>query len=107
MGGNRMIDAYSLLHFAVGICFYYFRISFINSLAVHILFELLENTKTATYIIDNYIQIWPGRKPSIDFPINSIFDDISFALGWITAYYVNLFFKYKTSTKFYHITSFY
>ncbi len=86
--GHTLIDKYSLLHFATGIIFCFLNISFINSLIVHTLFEIIENTKQGIYFIDNYLRFWPGGKKKSDAFINSVGDTIFFLLGWLTAFII-------------------
>ena len=83
--GTYFIDKYSLLHFAVGIIFRFFNISFTYSLLIHILFESIENTQIAIRFIDKYLTFWPGGKKSSDSIINSIGDTFFFMLGWFVA----------------------
>jgi len=79
------MDKYSYLHFAVGVILYYWNIKLSTSIIIHILFEIIENTNTGVYIIDNYITLWPGGKKNKDSLTNSIGDTIFFTLGWISA----------------------
>ena len=83
--GFLAFDQYSLLHFATGIVVYFWNISLLHSVVIHILFEYIENTLIGMNIINNYITFWPGGKPYSDTIINSVFDTIFFAIGWILA----------------------
>jgi membrane glycosyltransferase len=80
--GSRVIDQYSLLHFAVGIVAYFWGISWQLLLVLTILFELVENTKEGMYFITTYIPFWPGGKRKSDSLVNMT-SDIAFSLiGW-------------------------
>ena len=84
--GTRFFDAYSLLHLAVGVIFRHFSIGLHSSIAIHILFEWIENTSFGIRFINTYFkEIWPGGKPYADNLLNSIGDTFFFTLGWILA----------------------
>jgi hypothetical protein len=87
--GKRFYDKYSLLHFAVGICSYYFSIPVSYWLIFHVLFEIIENSKYGMHVINKYLTMWPGGKPESDSLINSISDILFGILGWLVAYCVN------------------
>ena len=92
--GYLFADQYSLLHFASGIILYFWSITFINSVLLHIAFEYIENTKYGMHFINTYFNKgfwhWPGGKPIADKPINSFLgDNIFFALGWLASYYLD------------------
>ena len=91
--GNKFIDQYSLLHLAVGIVVYFWDIPILTWFVLHTMFELIENTQQGIYFINNYITLWPGGKPRPDSIINSIGDTIFSLLGWIIAYYTDLWGK--------------
>lgn len=82
--GYLIYDQFSLLHFAVGIVFYYWNISLINSIIIHTLFEVLENTTIGMKMINKFY-FWPGGKDYADSIINSIGDTLFFILGWMIA----------------------
>jgi hypothetical protein len=83
--GKYLLDVYSILHFTVGILWCYMGFDIISLLLIHTIFEIIENSKIGMYIINTYLKIWPGGKPSADTLINSI-SDISISLiGWILA----------------------
>ena len=90
--GTKLYDKYSLLHLATGIIAYYFELSLLLWLILHIIFEMLENTWKGVYFIDNYIKIWPGGKRAPDTFINSVSDTVFATLGWIIAYYHGIVF---------------
>jgi hypothetical protein len=82
--GEYFTDNFSILHFATGIIFYYFGISFTNSFILHLLFEAIENQDFAMEIITK-TGWWPGGKDKADSVINSIGDQFYFSLGWFIA----------------------
>jgi len=84
--GQKIYDKYSLLHLAVGIVVYYFDISLLIWIILHIIFEIVENTKQGVHFIDNYLIFWPGGKKKPDSIINSISDIVCGTFGWILAY---------------------
>ena len=86
--GFLLTDNFSILHFAVGIVFYFFGISLYKSTIIHIIFELAENTPIVMNIT-NSTGWWPGGKPKSDNYINMFGDTIYFMLGWIIAKYVD------------------
>lgn len=89
--GKGAVDAYSLLHFAVGIVAYFWNVPLVNFIVIHILFEIVENTQTGMNLINTLKNpftgdvIWPGGKDYPDAYINSIFDVIFGVLGWLFA----------------------
>jgi hypothetical protein len=85
--GKRFFDAYSLLHFAVGVIFRHFNVGFWSSLILHTIFEWLENTQAGMNFINNSFlkNVWPGGKPYADSLLNNTGDTVFFALGWIVA----------------------
>ena len=88
--GYNMFDQYSFLHFCVGAFFYYWQVPFNVALAMHILFEIVENTPqgmrfiNSTFVREGMFG-WPGGKDKSDLGINMVGDNISFALGWYVA----------------------
>lgn len=87
--GKYFYDKYSLLHFAVGIVFYFWGFSFMEWNVLHVMFEIFENTPQGIHFIDNYIKMWPGGKKAPDTLLNSTGDVFFGALGWIVAYVVS------------------
>ena len=86
--GKTFTDAYSLLHFAVGIIFYFWNISLTNAVLIHVAFEVLENTDSGMLFINKYFPFWPGGKPYADASINSIGDTFYFILGFLLASFI-------------------
>ncbi len=87
--GVDFSDKFSLLHFSVGIIFRFFHISLENSIILHTLFEILENSKLGIKFIDKQLKFWPGGKRQADTLINSIGDLFYFICGWIIADYIH------------------
>lgn len=88
--GTQFIDQYTILHMAVGIIAYFWSISLSNTIIIHTIFEIIENTSYGMSIINSqFAGIWPGGKPYADSVINSIGDTIGTALGWLIAYYLD------------------
>jgi hypothetical protein len=83
--GAQFVDAYSLLHFAVGVVVRHWSMPLWLFILLHILFELVENTKYGMHFINTYLTIWPGGKPAADSILNSVGDTIFSAIGWIIA----------------------
>jgi len=91
----RFVDQYSLLHFSVGVIAYFWNISFLIALSLHMIFEWVENTKFGMDLIKEWIIKpgifrWPGGKFKPDSSINMFGDNFFFALGWIVAYILDL-----------------
>lgn len=86
--GLLLFDQYSYLHFAVGIIFYFWNISFNKSLLLHTIFELGENTIMGMKLINNF-SFWPGGKNYRDSNINIIGDTIAFIIGFISARFLD------------------
>lgn len=82
--GYDFMDHYSLLHFAMGIVFYFWGITLKTSVIIHIIFEILENTKIGMSIINKFYY-WPGGKTHADSITNSIGDTVFFIAGWLLA----------------------
>jgi hypothetical protein len=81
--GTYAIDQYSLLHFAVGIVAYFWGISAVSVLVLHVVFELVENTPMGMNFINTYIPFWPGGKPYADSVLNQVSDTLMTMIGWI------------------------
>ncbi len=87
--GKRLFDQYTYLHFASGITSYFWNVDLLTTIILHTIFEILENTNVGMKIINKYIKLWPGGKPSKDSFINSVGDTIGIILGWTTAYMID------------------
>lgn len=97
--GIYFADTFSLLHFAVGIVFYYWGVSLKMFILLHILFEYIENTTIGMSIINNNFKgIWPGGKDHPDTQINQFGDIIFGIIGWLVAYYINQSVPHSTLT---------
>jgi hypothetical protein len=85
--GKELYDSYSLLHFSMGVLFYFLGVSLKASVGLHILFEIVENTKGGMKISNTFNSSIGGKlgKPSKDSFINSVTDTLFFGLGWIVA----------------------
>lgn len=94
--GVYFFDQYSLLHFAVGVIFYFWDFSATTTFLIHTVFEYLENTDIGIYFINKYLTIWPGGKPYADSLLNSIGDTFFTMLGFYLAKYLD----FVVSTKF-------
>ena len=88
--GYAFTDRFSLLHFAVGIVAYFWGISFWGITVLHIVFEVLENTKTGMWFINTYIPFWPGGKSHPDSTLNSVGDTVWTAVGWGLSHWVTV-----------------
>ena len=92
--GRYFMDQYSLLHISTGIMCYFWNMSLITSVMIHLAFELLENTQLGMHIINTYLSDfgffrWPGGKPYADSTINVFGDNVFFTGGWILAKFVD------------------
>ena len=86
--GVLLTDNFSILHFAIGIVFYYLGLSLYKSTIIHIIFEIAENTPLVMNVT-NKTGWWPGGKPKPDNYLNMFGDTIYFILGWIIAKYID------------------
>tara|TARA_Y100000389_G_C17367490_1_gene467123 strand:- start:744 stop:1052 length:309 start_codon:yes stop_codon:yes gene_type:complete len=87
--GNYLFDQYTFLHFSVGVVVYYWGVSLPTWIIVHVLFEIVENTKIGMLLINKYFVFWPGGKPKADSLTNIIGDNIGAILGWLVARYLD------------------
>ena len=83
--GQQAIDEFSYLHLATGIIFRFFELGIFSSLVIHTAFEILENTMKGVRFINTYLTMWPGGKTEPDSVMNSVFDTVFFAAGWVLA----------------------
>lgn len=79
-----IFDQYSLIHFSVGILFFFTRISLLLSTITHATVSLLYNTDSGHEMIRKLAFWWPGSKRP-DSPYNIMGDNISFVSGWLVA----------------------
>ena len=87
--GRTFADKYSLLHFASGIIAQFWGVSWETWAALHLGFELTENTKWGMRII-NTLPFWPGGKDYADSWINILGDQIFAVLGHWFANLINV-----------------
>lgn len=88
--GYEVIDQYSLCHFATGVLAYFWSIPLMIWLAIHILFEYVENTHIGMKFINTYFKCWwPGGKTHADNMINRTSDVLFGGIGWIISYYLD------------------
>jgi hypothetical protein len=83
--GKQILDQFSLLHAAVGVVAYFWGVPFWLATAVHIVFEIVENTAWGISFINNWVTLWPGGKPYADGFVNRISDTVTFVGGWLLA----------------------
>ena len=93
--GYRLLDQYSLLHFATGIVLYFWNIPFLVAVVGHVIFEAIENTRAGMDFINKYFIYpgyfsWPGGKNKADTALNQFGDNLTFAVGWLIAAYVDV-----------------
>jgi len=89
---SQFLDQYTYLHFATGIIFYFWGISFTNSFILHSIYEYFEITDFGTKFINTYLgNIWPGggKHKQEKFIYNGLGDTIGFIIGWVTSYYID------------------
>lgn len=87
--GKYFFDQYTILHFAVGIIAYFWNVSLLNTVVLHTIFEIIENTEQGMNFINTYFKMWPGGKPQSDTLINSVGDTVGIIAGWILAQMVD------------------
>ena len=93
--GLGVFDKYSLLHFAVGIVAYFWSISLLLLIIIHILFEYIENTQWGMKLINSYFKRWwPGGKTHPDNLINQTSDTLFSIFGWLVANYLDKVYSY-------------
>jgi hypothetical protein len=83
--GLHLVDAYSLLHFAVGVVVRHWGMSLVLWIVIHTMFEVIENTQHGMNFINRYIKMWPGGKPYADSVVNNIGDTVFAVIGWYAA----------------------
>jgi hypothetical protein len=87
--GAQFVDQYTYLHFAVGVIVYFWNISLVYWIVLHIIFEFVENTQMGINIINKYLVFWPGGKPKPDSIMNRLGDTFGAIIGWVSAYYLD------------------
>ena len=83
--GVLLLDQFSYLHLSMGVAAYFWGLSLRDFIVIHIVFEILENTKAGVRFINEKISFWPGGKPQPDTLTNRLGDTISAVIGWISA----------------------
>jgi hypothetical protein len=83
--GKEFLDAYSLLHFAVGVVARHWNVSLLVWIILHTVFEIVENTQIGMHWINTHIKAWPGGKPYADSLVNNLGDTVFAILGWWAA----------------------
>ncbi len=78
------LDQYSLIHMAVGILFYFWKISFILSSLTQATFMLLNNSEAGNRILGKYAPQYPNARKQ-DSWLNMLGDNMSFNFGWLLA----------------------
>ena len=88
--GKTFMDKYSLLHAAVGVVAYFWDVPIRTFTLIHVLFELIENTRVGMKVINTTFKgIWPGGKDFADAHVNSIGDTLFAIAGWMFAQWVS------------------
>ena len=87
--GNQLLDQYSLLHFARGVVAFHWGLEPLTWFLAHASFEFAENTVPGMSFINKYLTWWPGGKPKADEFLNIIGDNLSAAVGYWSAHYLN------------------
>lgn len=83
--GQKFMDQFSLLHFAVGVIAQFWGVDLGWFIVIHTIFEALENTE---YVMrfTRHFHYWPGGKPLADSFLNMVGDTFFSILGWVCAY---------------------
>ncbi len=76
------MDAYSLLHAAMGVIAYFWGVPLWLWITLHTLFEVAENTVQGMHWINQHVPVWPGGKPTPDSWLNRVGDISSGVVGW-------------------------
>jgi hypothetical protein len=88
--GHRFFDQYSLLHFAAGVVAYFWSISFVTIILIHVAFEYVENTTMGMNFINTYfMDWWPGGKTHADSLLNQASDTLFTGVGWLASYHLD------------------
>jgi hypothetical protein len=86
--GTKVIDNFSILHAASGVFLYFWGFTLAQTTIIHLLFELLENTKPVMKLT-NETGWWPGGKPNPDNLTNIISDTVFSIIGWTVSYMID------------------
>ena len=86
--GLNFLDQYTYLHFASGIIAYFWGLRLKTLIILHVIFEIIENTKIGMEIINKF-KYWPGGKNYADSYINRLGDTTGAIIGWLSAYYLD------------------
>ena len=81
--GQKLIDQYSLLHFASGVFFYFLGIKFEIALLLHTLFEIVENIPLGITNVYYLHLFWLGGRNEPDSLLNSVGDTVVFVVGFL------------------------
>ena len=98
--GIYFTDQFSLLHFASGIIAFFWEISLFKWFLLHIIYEVVTNTRFGIYFINNYT-FWPGGKLNYDTIHNIIGDQVWALIGWGFAYFIVSYFYHGSKTDTY------
>ena len=90
--GIYFTDQFSLLHFATGVIVYFWNISLPTWFVLHLLYEIITNTKFGLWFINDVVTIWPGGKLKYDSLINIVGDQFYGILGWLFTYWIVQYF---------------
>lgn len=88
----NFFDQYSLLHLASGIIAFFWGMSLPFWIALHIAFELFENSDWGMDFVNRFSKwwFWPGDKNYPDGFVNSMLGDNFFAIiGWFVGFYAD------------------
>ena len=91
--GSAAFDQFSILHVASGIIAYFWGVPFSTFFVLHLLFEVVENTRWGMHVINKHVTLWPGGKPYADALVNSVSDQCFASLGWIVSHYLDKYYK--------------
>lgn len=91
--GVLFTDKFSLLHFASGIIAYYWNLSFFHWFMLHLIYEMIQNSKYGILFINNVVTLWPGGKLGYDSYTNMTGDQFYGMLGWtFTHFFLHFFY---------------
>ena len=87
--GNLFLDQYSLLHYASGVMAFHWGLQPLTFFLAHVAFEFAENSLPGMNFINENLTWWPGGKPHADSFLNMVGDNVSAAVGYWSAYYLD------------------